>query len=62
MRTAWRLVQEWVDIQATMIDLNQVDAAEVFMPYMIVGRNGGTLYDAAIASGKYGKFLQIEAP
>ncbi len=38
-RTAWKLIYEWVDLQMTMIRLEQVEFAEVFLPYMLVGKN-----------------------
>ena len=33
-RTAWKNVKEWVELQATMIKLEQVEFMEVFMPYV----------------------------
>lgn len=33
-RTAWKNVREWVELQATMIRLEQVEFMEVFMPYV----------------------------
>ena len=60
-RTAWKLIFEWIDIQVTMIQLGQVEAAEVFMPYMIVSWDGTTLFDAAMAGGRYGEKM-LEAP
>ncbi len=33
-RTAWKNVKEWVELQATMIKLEQVEFMEVFMPYI----------------------------
>lgn len=42
-RTAWKNVSDWVDIQMTLIALQQVQFTEVFLPYMLVGR-GETVY------------------
>jgi hypothetical protein len=33
-RTAWKNVKEWVELQATMIKLEQVEFMEVFLPYV----------------------------
>lgn len=41
---AWRIVKEWLEIQFTLIKLNQVEAVQVFLPYMVTGQNR-TLYE-----------------
>jgi hypothetical protein len=33
-RTAWKIVSDWVDIQMSLIDLDQVELIEVFLPYV----------------------------
>jgi hypothetical protein len=38
-RTAWKNVSDWVDIQMTLIALQQVQFTEVFLPYMLIGRD-----------------------
>lgn len=48
-RVAWRIVLNWVEIQAAMIKLKQVDALEIFMPYLLIG--SGTLYEKIIGKG-----------
>lgn len=46
-RTAWRNVKDWVEIQATMIELDQVELMEVFMPYIYRMDKGKTIYEIA---------------
>jgi hypothetical protein len=33
-RTAWRLLSDWVAVQMSLIELDQVEFMEVFMPYI----------------------------
>lgn len=49
-RTAWKNINDWVDIQMTLIALEQVEFAEVFMPYMLVGK-GETVYNRLNSDG-----------
>ena len=44
-RTAWRNIRDWVLAQAAFIEAGNVQADEVFLPYM-TDRNGRTLYQA----------------
>jgi hypothetical protein len=44
-RTAWKNVKEWVELQATMIKLEQVEFMEVFLPYAYSLEHGKTLYE-----------------
>lgn len=32
-RTAWKLLADWVDIQVSLIKLQQIELVEVFLPY-----------------------------
>lgn len=36
-RTAWKLLQDWVEVQASLIQIGMSTATEVFLPYMLVG-------------------------
>jgi hypothetical protein len=50
-RTAWKLMYDWVDLQLTLIQLNQVQALEVFMPFIVYNMHTKqTLFEHAIES------------
>lgn len=46
-RTAWKNTYEWVAIQATMVQLEQVEVVEVFFPYIYDMGTRQTLYERA---------------
>ena len=50
-RTAWKNIKEWVELQATMIKLEQVEFMEVFMPYVYVLDKGQTFYETLKDNG-----------
>jgi len=37
-RTAWKIVQDWVEVQMSMIQLKQADTIQVFLPYIYNGK------------------------
>ncbi len=37
-RTAWKLVQDWVEVQMAMIKMQQAEFMQVFLPYVWDGR------------------------
>lgn len=43
-RTAWRILKAWVEAQMALIECGQAEVAEIFLPYMIVGISGQTLF------------------
>lgn len=43
-RTSWKLMQDWVEVQISLIQMQQVDFMQVFLPYVWDGRQ--TFYHA----------------
>lgn len=43
-RTAWKLMQDWVEVQMSLIQMQQADFMQVFLPYVWDGRQ--TFYHA----------------
>jgi len=43
LNIAWRIIKEWLEVQFSLIELNQAEAIEIFLPYMVTGENR-TLY------------------
>ena len=48
-RTAWKIVQDWVEVQMSMIQMKQADTIQVFLPYIFDGKR--TYYQALQESG-----------
>lgn len=44
-RTAWKNVAEWVDIQSSLIMMEQVELMQVLLPYALDPRTGKTIYE-----------------
>lgn len=43
-RTAWKIVQDWIEVQMSMIQMCQADTLQVFLPYVFDGKQ--TYYQA----------------
>jgi len=43
-RTAWRIVKDWVEAQLAMIEAEQADTIELFLPFA-QGSDGRTVYE-----------------
>lgn len=54
-RTAWKIVRDWVEIQLSMIKLNQAEVIEVFLPYIYNPNTNQTFYNQL----KDGGFKQL---
>ena len=46
-RTAWKLVEDWVGVQVSLIIMQQADWLQVFMAYVYDERAQQTVYDLA---------------
>lgn len=42
VRTAWRIIKDWVEAQLALVEVNMVTIPQVFLPYAIM-RDGRTL-------------------
>lgn len=54
-RTAWKIISDWVEIQITMVRLEQADLIQVFLPYVFNPEKNQTFYDNI----KEGGFKQL---
>lgn len=55
-RTAWKLMQDWVAVQISLIQMQQADVVEVFLPYIWDGEH--SFYHLL----RQGGFKQLPAP
>lgn len=58
-RTAWKLQQDWVEVQLSLIEMQQAEAIQVFLPYVWDGSK--TLFEAMRESGFKALPLQKES-
>lgn len=48
-RTAWKLMQDWIEVQMSLIKMRQAEFLQVFLPYVWDGKN--TFYASLKSSG-----------
>lgn len=46
-RTAWKILSDWIDLQASMILLDQVKVEEIMLPFMYSMKHGKTFFEIA---------------
>lgn len=56
-RTAWKIVCDWVEVQISMIQLEQAEFIEVFLPYVYHLESGKTFFERI----KGNNFKQLQA-
>lgn len=44
-KTAWANIRDWIDAQMALVATKQARVEQVFLPYLIVGKNDETLFD-----------------
>lgn len=50
-RTAWKIIHDWVEIQVTMIQLEQAEAMQIFLPYVYSQESQQTFYEVIKEKG-----------
>ena len=50
-RTAWKLMTEWVEIQLSLIQMQQAEPLEIFMPYVYCRQRERTYYELVALNG-----------
>lgn len=50
-RVSWRIVKDWVEAQLAIVDAEQAELAEVFLPYMQDPSSGETVYQKLETGG-----------
>lgn len=50
-RTAWKIMNDWIDIQMSLIELEQAEFMEIFLPYLYDPRTKQTYFEIVKDSG-----------
>lgn len=50
-RTAWALLREWVHVQLSMVQMQQAEALQIFLPYAYDGTNDQTFFEKLKGNG-----------
>lgn len=50
IRTAWRIIKDWVEAQMALVETQMVKTEQVFLPYAVTN-NGQTLYEKISETG-----------
>jgi len=50
-RTAWALLADWIDVQMSLVELDQVELVEVFMPYIWDHSKNQTFFERMKTNG-----------
>lgn len=50
-RTAWKIMKDWVDIQLSLIELDQAELVEIFLPFVWSAEKDQTFFESVKAGG-----------
>lgn len=68
IRVCWRILKDWVETQLALVQLKQVELAEVFFPYAVDATSGMTLFEhwretqKLLSEGEDVRPLELTAP
>jgi hypothetical protein len=49
IRTAWRVIRDWIEAQLALVEINMVTVPQIFLPYVMT-KDGKTLYEKMVDS------------
>lgn len=52
VRTAWRIVKDWVEAQMALVETQMASTTEVFLPYAI-GKDGKTMFQKVVENPQF---------
>ena len=44
-RTAWALLRDWIHVQLSMVQMQQVEAVQIFLPFMCIPNSDRTFFE-----------------